>query len=87
MNSSLFSAFFRNGQVIETFRGKGIWQPAVDLAIEKVNNGGWVSFVCLTGRKSRCLTERLDLLDRYTCLVKVKCVKLIRTIRKTVSPS
>lgn len=60
MNSSLFSAFFRNGQVIETFRGKGIWQPAVDLAIEKVNNGGWVSFVCITGWQSRFFTERSE---------------------------
>jgi monolysocardiolipin acyltransferase len=38
----VLSEFFRNGQVIETFRGKGIWQPAIDLAIEKVNDGGWV---------------------------------------------
>ena len=41
-NSSVLSEFFRSGQVIETFRGKGIWQPAIDLAIEKVNDGGWV---------------------------------------------
>ncbi|XP_006459960.1 hypothetical protein AGABI2DRAFT_142336 [Agaricus bisporus var. bisporus H97] len=37
-----FSTFFRLGQTIETFRGKGIAQPAVDLAIEKLNTGGWV---------------------------------------------
>jgi hypothetical protein len=37
-----FSAFFRKGQVIETFRGKGIYQPAVDLAIEKLRAGAWV---------------------------------------------
>lgn len=39
---SVFSAFFRNGQVLETFRGNGIFQPAVDTAIDKLNAGGWV---------------------------------------------
>ncbi|KLO07405.1 acyltransferase-domain-containing protein [Schizopora paradoxa] len=38
----LFSKFFENGKVFETFRGKGIYQPAVDGAIEKLNDGGWV---------------------------------------------
>ena len=39
---SVFSAFFRNGQVIETFRGRGIFQPAIEDAIRKVNRGEWV---------------------------------------------
>jgi len=39
---SVFSAFFRLGQTLETFRGKGIYQSAVDTAIEKLNDGGWV---------------------------------------------
>ncbi|KII95921.1 hypothetical protein PLICRDRAFT_694037 [Plicaturopsis crispa FD-325 SS-3] len=38
----VLSAFFRNGQVLETFRGKGVYQPAVDTAIKKLNNGAWV---------------------------------------------
>ncbi|KAI0367928.1 acyltransferase-domain-containing protein [Pilatotrama ljubarskyi] len=38
----VFSAFFRYGQVIETFRGKGIFQPAIDTAIEKLNHGEWI---------------------------------------------
>ncbi|KAI0357101.1 acyltransferase-domain-containing protein [Trametes cingulata] len=38
----VFSTFFRCGQVIETFRGKGIFQPAIDSAIEKVNQGEWI---------------------------------------------
>ncbi|EPQ53267.1 acyltransferase-domain-containing protein [Gloeophyllum trabeum ATCC 11539] len=38
----IFSAFFRNGQVLETFRGKGIYQPSVDTAVSKLNRGGWV---------------------------------------------
>ncbi|KAJ3723354.1 acyltransferase-domain-containing protein, partial [Lentinula raphanica] len=38
----LFSTFFRYGQVLETFRGKGIYQPAVENAIEKLNQGCWV---------------------------------------------
>ncbi|KAI0739631.1 acyltransferase-domain-containing protein [Daedaleopsis nitida] len=38
----VFSAFFRSGQVIETFRGKGIFQPAIDASIEKLNRGEWI---------------------------------------------
>ncbi|KAI0694066.1 acyltransferase-domain-containing protein [Cytidiella melzeri] len=37
-----FSAFFRNGQVLETFRGNGVFQPAIDAAISKLNNGAWI---------------------------------------------
>ncbi|KAG5716067.1 putative lysophosphatidylcholine acyltransferase [Termitomyces sp. T112] len=40
--ASIFSAFFRHGQTIETFRGKGVHQPAVDTAIQKLDQGGWV---------------------------------------------
>ena len=39
---SVFSTFFRLGQTIETFRGQGIYQKAVDAASHKVDNGGWV---------------------------------------------
>jgi monolysocardiolipin acyltransferase len=39
---SIFSAFFRKGQVLETFRGNGVFQPAVDTAIAKLNKGDWV---------------------------------------------
>lgn len=39
---SVFSTFFRYGQVIETFRGNGIFQPAIDDAIQKLNSGEWV---------------------------------------------
>ncbi|KAJ7937363.1 hypothetical protein B0H13DRAFT_2226715 [Mycena leptocephala] len=42
--NSVFSAFFRNGQVLETVRGIGIYQPSVDAAIDKLNNGSWVHF-------------------------------------------
>jgi hypothetical protein len=38
----LYSTFFRMGQTIETFRGKGIYQPAVDTAIDMLNQGCWV---------------------------------------------
>lgn len=41
----LFRPYFRNGQVIETFRGGakgGIYQPAVDIAIDKLRDGQWV---------------------------------------------
>ncbi|TFK43269.1 acyltransferase-domain-containing protein [Crucibulum laeve] len=38
----VFSTFFHLGQTLETFRGNGIHQPALDTAIEKVNQGNWV---------------------------------------------
>ncbi|KAF5393658.1 hypothetical protein D9757_000297 [Collybiopsis confluens] len=38
----VFATFFRYGQVLETFRGKGIYQPAVGTAIEKLNRGDWI---------------------------------------------
>ncbi|KAG5644948.1 hypothetical protein DXG03_007413 [Asterophora parasitica] len=38
----IFSTFFRYGQTLETFRGKGVHQPAVDSAIQKLNQGDWV---------------------------------------------
>ncbi|ORY23069.1 acyltransferase-domain-containing protein [Naematelia encephala] len=34
--------FFTNGQVIETFRGKGIFQPAVDHAVKLLQDGEWI---------------------------------------------
>ncbi|KAJ7067996.1 acyltransferase-domain-containing protein, partial [Mycena amicta] len=40
----LFATFFRHGQIIETFRGAGIYQPAVDAAIGKLDAGQWVHF-------------------------------------------
>jgi len=50
----VLSAFFRYGQVIETFRGAGVHQPAVDTAIEKLRAGAWVhifpeSKICQSG--------------------------------------
>ncbi|KAL1721413.1 acyltransferase-domain-containing protein [Schizophyllum commune] len=38
----VFSWFFRNGQVLETFRGKGIYQPSIDTAIAKLDQGEWI---------------------------------------------
>ncbi|KAA1470850.1 hypothetical protein DENSPDRAFT_775253 [Dentipellis sp. KUC8613] len=38
----VFAAFFRNGQVLKTVRGDGIYQPALDSAIEKLQRGQWV---------------------------------------------
>ncbi|KAJ7122763.1 acyltransferase-domain-containing protein [Mycena epipterygia] len=40
----VFSAFFRSGQVLETFRGNGIYQSSVDTAIDKLNRGNWCHF-------------------------------------------
>lgn len=38
----LDSWFFTKGQVIETFRGKGIYQKAIDVATKKLEEGNWV---------------------------------------------
>ncbi|EJD00387.1 uncharacterized protein FOMMEDRAFT_30448 [Fomitiporia mediterranea MF3/22] len=38
----VFSAFFRKGHVLETFRGNGVFQPAVDTAIAKLDKGEWI---------------------------------------------
>jgi hypothetical protein len=40
---SVLSAFFRNGKVIETVRGDGISQVAIDFTIERLDEGEWVS--------------------------------------------
>ena len=42
LTSSLDSWFFRKGQVIETLRGKGIYQAAIDEASKKLDDGRWV---------------------------------------------
>ncbi|KAF8603296.1 acyltransferase-domain-containing protein [Ceratobasidium sp. AG-I] len=38
----VYGWFFRNGQVIETVRGAGVHQPALDIAVAKLNSGAWV---------------------------------------------
>lgn len=38
----LIAPLFHHGQVIKTIRGDGIYQPAIDLAIDKLNNFQWV---------------------------------------------
>ena len=38
----LFSRFFRNGQCIETVRGAGIYQRAIDESIQKLDQGDWI---------------------------------------------
>ena len=54
---SVFSWFFRNGQVLETFRGKGIYQPSIDTAIAKLDQGEWVGNYRIL---SRCNLTLLD---------------------------
>lgn len=70
-SESLFSAFFRKGQVIETFRGDGIWQPAVDMAIEKLNQGHWVrAFYRLV-----CYSHQIR--PSCICSAKERCINLL----------
>jgi hypothetical protein len=38
----VFSAFLPKGQVIKTFCGAAIYQPAVDVAIKELRKGTWV---------------------------------------------
>jgi monolysocardiolipin acyltransferase len=45
--NKIFSRFFENGQVIDTIRGGGIFQPAVDKAIKLLQDGEWVSHMIL----------------------------------------
>ena len=40
--------FFKRGQVIETLRGKGIYQEAIDIATQKLDEGKWVSMVIVS---------------------------------------
>lgn len=40
--TSVRSKFFNLGQVIETVRGGGIFQPAIDEAVKKLHNGDWI---------------------------------------------
>ncbi|KAJ9092616.1 hypothetical protein QFC19_008654 [Naganishia cerealis] len=39
----VLSKYFSSGQVIETVRGGGVFQPAIDDAIRKLDQGEWVS--------------------------------------------
>lgn len=34
--------FFTQGQIVETLRGKGIYQEAIDVSRSKLDDGHWV---------------------------------------------
>lgn len=40
--NAVFSKFFNLGQVIETHRGAGIFQEAIDRAVKLLQEGNWV---------------------------------------------
>jgi monolysocardiolipin acyltransferase len=40
----VFSRFFDRGQVIETVRGGGVFQPAIDRAVKLLQDGEWVRY-------------------------------------------
>jgi monolysocardiolipin acyltransferase len=44
--NKVLSRFFTLGQVIETHRGGGIFQPAIDEAVKKLQDGSWVRWPC-----------------------------------------
>lgn len=51
--------FFASGQVIETIRGGGVFQPAIDRAVKLLQEGEWVSrlFSVVVEYKSRPYTQ------------------------------
>ncbi|BGP04697.1 Lyso-phosphatidylcholine acyltransferase [Rhodotorula toruloides] len=53
--------FFTKGQVIETFRGKGIYQKAIDEATKKLDEGQWVHIF----PEGRIKQENLEELRRF----------------------
>ncbi|KAI0048162.1 acyltransferase-domain-containing protein [Auriscalpium vulgare] len=67
--SSVFSAFFRTGQVLETFRGKGVYQPAVDSAIEKLSSGSWIH---LFGEGKVCQPDTYEVEKGVARLIRFK---------------
>ncbi|CAG7850552.1 Tafazzin [Serendipita indica DSM 11827] len=40
--NKLLSSFFNNGKCVETVRGAGIYQSAIDFAIQRLDTGDWV---------------------------------------------
>ncbi|KAL8283585.1 hypothetical protein RQP46_005380 [Phenoliferia psychrophenolica] len=56
-NGTMDSWFFRKGQVIETLRGKGIYQAAVDDASKKLDEGRWIHIFPEGRIKQEDLTE------------------------------
>jgi len=40
--TSVFAHFFRAGQVLPTDRGRGVFQPALDAALDRLAAGDWV---------------------------------------------
>ncbi|KAH7102450.1 acyltransferase-domain-containing protein [Auriculariales sp. MPI-PUGE-AT-0066] len=55
------SSFFRYGQVIKTFRGQGIWQDALNVAIDKIDSGEWIH-VFPEGKVNQTLSNQAQLL-------------------------
>lgn len=41
-SSKIVSFFCGSGRVLPIIRGDGIYQPAIDLSIKKLNDGGWI---------------------------------------------
>ncbi|KAF8974690.1 acyltransferase-domain-containing protein [Flammula alnicola] len=66
----VFSAFFTLGQTLETFRGNGIYQDAVNTAIQKIDQGGWVHLYG-EGKVNQPNTYTLDKQGR-ACLPRFK---------------
>lgn len=45
--NSIVSKIFALGQVVPTVRGAGIYQPAMDFALDRLNDGSWVRLLSL----------------------------------------
>ncbi|EJD38157.1 acyltransferase-domain-containing protein [Auricularia subglabra TFB-10046 SS5] len=57
----ILSAFFRSGQVVETFRGSGIRQAAIDNAVKQLDRGDWIHLFP-EGKVNQILSAQAQLL-------------------------
>lgn len=63
--NSLYSMFFSMGKTFPIIRGKGLYQPAMDFALELLRDGQWLHFfpegkVVINNKETQTISSRLD---------------------------
>ena len=63
--NAVFSAFFSLGKTFPIIRGKGLYQPAMDFALDLLRDGQWLHFfpegkVVVSDRENQVKSSRLD---------------------------